>query len=289
MTSKHAHAAPEVNGAHYLDGSWLTGNPPLLAAWSHATWMGAAVFDGARAFEGVTPDLELHCERTIRSALALGLKSPMAAGQIREILLEGIARFPKGTPLYLRPFLWSEDGWMAPDPASTRICISVVEAALPEPKGYSASVSKWRRPSPETAPTDAKAVCLYAQAGRASGEAKSRGFDEAIMLDLNGNVAEFSASNLWIAKDGAAHTPVPNGTFLNGITRQRVIKLLRQAGIEVHERTLTVKDLQEADELFSTGNYGKVLPLTRFEERSLQPGPICARARELYWEFAHAG
>src|SRR3546814_19185785 len=99
---------------------------------------------------------------------------------------------------------------MSPDPASTRICVSVVEAPLPEPKGYSASVSKWRRPSPETAPTDAKAVCLYAQAGRASGEARSRGFDEAIMLDPLGHVAEFSASNLWIAQDGAAPMPVPN-------------------------------------------------------------------------------
>ncbi len=283
-----AHGGPAINGAHYLNGEWLDGNPLLLGAWSHATWMGAAVFDGARAFEGVTPDLDLHCARTIRSALALGLQSPLSAGEIREILQEGVARFPRDTALYLRPFLWSEDGWMAPDPASTQICISVVEAPLPEPKGYSASVSKWRRPSPEMAPTDAKAVCLYAQAGRASGEARSRGFDEAIMLDPLGNVAEFSASNLWIAKDGAAHTPVPNGTFLNGITRQRVIKLLRQAGIEVYERSLSVSDLLEADELFSTGNFGKVLPLTKVENRSLQPGPIYQRARELYWEFAHS-
>src|SRR3546814_17503036 len=111
---------------------------------------------------------------------------------------------------------------MSPDPASTRICVSVVEAPLPEPKGYSASVSKWRRPSPETAPTDAKAVCLYAQAGRASGAARSRGFDEAIMLDPLGNVAEFSASNLWIATDGAAHTPVPHAPFLTSTTRHRV-------------------------------------------------------------------
>jgi branched-chain amino acid aminotransferase len=284
-----AHGLPAINGAHYLDGEWLDGNPLLLGAWSHATWMGAAIFDGARAFEGVTPDLDLHCARTIRSAIALGLRSPLSAGEIREILQEGIARFPKGTPLYLRPFLWSEEGWMSPDPASTRICVSVVEAPLPEPKGYSASVSKWRRPSPETAPTDAKAVCLYAQAGRASGEARSRGFDEAIMLDPLGNIAEFSASILWIAKDGAALTPVPHGTFLNGITRQRIVKLLRQAGIEVHERTLSVQDVVEADEVFSSGNYGKVLPLTKVEHRDLQPGPIFQRARELYWEFAHGG
>jgi branched-chain amino acid aminotransferase len=278
-----------MNGQHYVDGKWESGNPLIMRSWDHAIWMGAAVFDGARAFEGVTPDLDRHCERAVRSAAALGLKSPMAAGQIREILLEGIAKFPKGTPLYLRPFMWSEDGWMAPDPASTRIVISCVEAPLPEPTGASVCLSKWRRPTPETAPTDAKAVCLYAQAGRANAEARSKGFDEAVMLDMQGNVAEFSASNLWIGKDGAAHTPVPNGTFLNGITRQRVIQLLRKAGLPVYERTLTYQDVLEADEVFSTGNFGKVMPFTRIEERHLQPGPIYTRARELYWEFAHSG
>jgi branched-chain amino acid aminotransferase len=278
-----------MNGQHYIDGQWQADNPLIMRAWDHAIWMGAAVFDGARAFEGVTPDLDKHCERAVRSATALGLKSPMAAGQIREILLEGIAKFPKGTPLYLRPFLWSEDGWMAPDPASTRIVISCVEAPLPEPTGASVCLSKWRRPTPETAPTDAKAVCLYAQAGRANAEARAKGFDEAVMLDIQGNVAEFSASNLWIGKDGAAHTPVPNGTFLNGITRQRTIQLLRKAGVPVYERTLTYQDVLEADEVFSTGNYGKVMPFTRIEERHLQPGPIYTRARELYWEFAHGG
>jgi branched-chain amino acid aminotransferase len=279
-----------MNAFHFIDGHWLEGNPPLMAVWDHGAWLGAAVFDGARAFEGATPDLTLHCERAVRSATSLGLRSPLPAGAIEEILREGIKKFPAGTALYLRPFLWSTDGWMAPDPATTRIAISVVEYAMPDPaKGMSATFTAWRRPSPETAPTDAKAVSLYAQAGRASGDARSRGFDEAIMLDLLGNVAEFSASNLWIAKDGAAHTPVPNGTFLNGITRQRVAGLLRRAGIAVHERRVTPADVLEADEVFSTGNYAKVYPITRVEGRELSPGPIYRLARQLYWEFAHRG
>jgi branched-chain amino acid aminotransferase len=273
---------------HFIDGKWVEGNPLVMNVWDHAMWLGAAVFDGARSFEGVEPDLDQHCERAVRSATALGLRSPFTAGQIHDILHEGIAKFPKGTALYLRPFLWSTDGWMDPDPATTRIVISVKEYPMPDPAaGMSVGFSKWRRPSFETAPTDAKAVCLYAQAGKACGEARSRGFQDAIMLDPLGNVAEFSSANLWIAKDGAAHTPVPNGTFLNGITRQRVIKLLRAAGIGVHERTLTPRDIQEADEVFMTGNYAKVFPVTRVEDRSLQPGPIFRRARELYWEFAH--
>ncbi|QEX19212.1 branched chain amino acid aminotransferase [Hypericibacter terrae] len=283
-SDKHA---PAINAQHFIDGKWVTGNPLLMGAWSHAIWMGSAIFDGARAFEGVTPDLDLHCQRAIRSATALGLASPMPAGQIEEILREGIAKFPKGTPLYLRPFMWSEDGFMAPDAATTRIAISVVEAALPDPKGFSACLSKWRRPSPETAPTNAKAVALYAQAGRASADAKSKGFDEGVMLDPMGHVAEFSSSNLWIAKDGAAHTPVANGTFLAGITRARVIKLLRHAGVEVFERTLTYQEVKDADEVFSTGNYGKVIPVTNIEGRHLQPGPVFQLARRLYWDFAH--
>jgi branched-chain amino acid aminotransferase len=152
----------------------------------------------------------------------------------------------------------------------------------------SVGFSKWRRPSPETAPTDAKAVCLYAQAGRACAEAKSRGFQDAIMLDPLGNVAEFSSANLWIAKDGAAHTPAANGTFLNGITRQRVIRLLRAAGVAVVETTLRYEDFVTADEIFSTGNYSKVMPIVRIDDRSLQPGPLYRKARELYWDFAHS-
>ena len=278
----------EMTAFHFIDGKWVDGNPLVMNVWDHAMWLGAAVFDGARSFEGVEPDLDRHCERAIRSATALGLRSPFPAGQIREIIREGIAKFPNGTALYLRPFLWSTDGWMDPDPATTRIVISVKEYPMPDPAtGMSVGFSKWRRPSYETAPTDAKAVCLYAQAGKACAEAKSRGFQDAIMLDPLGNVAEFSSANLWIAKDGAAHTPVPNGTFLNGITRQRVIRLLRAAGIAVYERTLTPQDVAEADEVFMTGNYAKVFPITRVEDRDLQPGPIFRRARELYWEFAH--
>ena len=123
MTPASAGGTTDMNAWHFIDGQWVAGNPLLLGAWSHATWMGCAVFDGARAFEGVTPDLDLHCQRAVRSATSLGLASPLAAGEIEEIVREGIARFPTGTALYIRPFLWSEDGFMAPDPASTRIAV----------------------------------------------------------------------------------------------------------------------------------------------------------------------
>ena len=100
-------------------------------------------------------------------------------------------------------------------------------------------------------------------------------------------MGELATANLWIAKDGAAHTPAANGTFLNGITRQRVAHLLRKAGIAVHERTITWQEVLDADEVFSTGNFAKVLPINRVEDRNLQPGPVYQRARELYWEWSH--
>ena len=115
----------------------------------------------------------------------------------------------------------------------------------------------------------------------------TRGFDNAVVLDGIGNVAELATANIWYAKDGAAHTPVANGTFLNGITKQRVVQLLRDAGVTVYERAITVEELMDADEIFTSGNYGKVMPITRIEDRDLQPGPVYSQARKSYWDWAH--
>jgi branched-chain amino acid aminotransferase len=119
-------------------------------------------------------------------------------------------------------------------------------------------------------------------------EARGRGFDNALVRDLLGNVAETGTANVFMVKDGIVLTPAPNGSFLAGVTRRRVIALLREAGIEVQERALNAADFFDADEIFSTGNYSKVVPVTRIEERELQPGPVQAKARRLYWEWAHA-
>ncbi|MEK9725486.1 MAG: aminotransferase class IV, partial [Rhodospirillaceae bacterium] len=128
--------------------------------------------------------------------------------------------------------------------------------------------------------------CLYPNVARGVADANARGFDTAVVQDPSGNVAEFSYTNLFMVKDGAVHTPAINGTFLNGITRQRTIALLRQGGFGVEERAIAFEELLDADELFATGNYAKVSPCTRLEDRELQPGPVYTRARELYFEYA---
>lgn len=271
----------------FFRGQWLDGNPALIGPMDHCLWLSSVAFDGARAFEGVAPDLDLHCQRLIRSAYAMGLQPMLTAGEIEELVHDGIARFPPGTPLYIRPMFFALSGWVDPDPDSTAFALVLHESPLPDPRGFSACLSTRRRPIPGTAPTEAKASCLYPNASLALREARQRGFENAILLDPLGNVAEFATANLFIAKDGAAHTPVWNGTFLNGITRQRVIQLLRDAGVPVYERTITWPEVLDADEVFCTGNYAKVVPVVRVEDRHYQPGPIAAQARTLYWEYAH--
>ncbi|WP_041768377.1 branched-chain amino acid aminotransferase [Pseudovibrio sp. FO-BEG1] len=275
----------------WVEGKWYEGNPPLIGPRTHSFWLGSNVFDGARGFEGVMPDLDLHCARLNRSAVNLGMKPTMRFEEMVELATEGMKKFEADEAVYIRPMYWAENdgpGIIDGDPESTRFCMCLFEAPMP-PKGASNSLtlSPFRRPTMESMPVNAKAGCLYPNNARASREAKSRGFDNAIMLDALGNVAELTSANIFMVKDGEVLTPYWNGTFLNGITRQRIIKLLSSAGYNVHETTLTYKDFYEADEIFSTGNYGKVVPVHKLDDRTMDHGPVAAKARELYWEFAH--
>lgn len=134
--------------------------------------------------------------------------------------------------------------------------------------------------------TEAKTGSLYPNSGRMIAEARSRGFDNALVRDLNGNVVETASSNVFMVKDGVVMTPAANRTFLAGITRSRVIGLLRKAGFDVHEAALSVEDFLQADEIFTTGNYSKVVGVTRLDDRNLQEGPVTRKALELYMDWA---
>jgi branched-chain amino acid aminotransferase len=275
----------------FVEGDWHEGNYPILGARTHATWLCSSVFDGARAFEGVTPDVDLHCARVNESAVALSLKPMVSVETWLGLVKDGLKRFGRDTALYIRPMYWAERSGFSlqvHDPESTRWCLIIYEAPMREPDGFSITFSPFRRPSLEVMQVNAKAGCLYPNNARALLEARSRGFDNAILHDMLGNVAELATANVFIAKDGVVLTPAWNGSFLAGITRQRVISLLREAGTSVVETTMSRRDFETADEIFSTGNYTKVMPVTRINERSLQPGPFFRKARELYWAFAHS-
>jgi branched-chain amino acid aminotransferase len=275
----------------FFDGDWHAGNAPIMGPRTHAVWLGSMVFDGARAFEGVTPDLDLHCARVNVSAAAFMLEASVPVEEWIGLAKEGIKRFDQAAELYIRPMYWAETGSLGGirhDPESTRWCLTIYEAPIPKPKGSSITLSPFRRPTAESAPVEAKAGCLYPNNARAIIEAQSRGFDNCLMRDMLGNIAELGTANVFIAKDEIVYTPTANGTFLNGITRQRVIDLLREDGVAVIERTMSYADFERADEIFSTGNFSKVSPITRIDGRPLAPGPFYQRARELYWAYAHA-
>jgi branched-chain amino acid aminotransferase len=276
----------------FFDGAWREGNIPIMGPRTHAAWLASTVFDGARAFEGVIPDLDQHCERVNRSATNFQLRPVVPAEQWISLAREGVARFDGKTALYIRPMYWAEHGvggGVRFDPDSTRWCLCVYEAPMAEPTGSAVTLSPYRRPTSDSALLSAKAGCLYPNNGRALIEALGRGFDNCVLCDALGNVAELANANVFMARDGVVYTPFPNGTFLDGVTRRRVIGLLRQAGETVVESTLTYSDFKQADEIFSTGNYLKVAPMIRIDDRPLRPGPIYQRARALYWEFARAG
>lgn len=274
----------------YYKGDWHEGDVRILGAASHGTWLGSLVFDGARAFEGVTPDLDRHSARVIQSAHALGLETKLSAGEVEAVAREGLKRFSPDIAVYIRPMMWAEDsdaGTVPPLASSTDFALCLEEIPMAPPTGFSITTTRFRRPTIETMPVNAKAACLYPNNARMMQEAKAKGFNNALVCDMLGNVAELATSNVFMARGGEVFTPIPNGTFLNGVTRQRVIGLLREAGVRVYETTLSVEDFQEAEEIFSTGNMSKVNPVTAFDDRKLPVGPLATRARALYWEWAH--
>ena len=277
----------------WFDGRWHEGgsggNPAVMRAADHGTWQGTLVFDGARSFDGVTPDLDLHCARVIRSAETMGLLPPVTAPEIEALVREGVRRYGSDRPLYLRPMLWSTEATPAlidAVPDSTVLAVCIEDLPFREPGPMTLTVSPFRRPSPDSALCEAKAACHYPNNARIVREARARGFDNALSLDQAGHVAETASTNDFLVRDGVVETPAANGSFLNGITRQRVIRLLRDDGFDVREATLDIADFTAADEIFLTGNANKVVPVTRLEARELGAGPVAARAWALHRDFA---
>lgn len=276
----------------WFEGAWHEGNIPLLRSADHGTWLGTLVFDGARTFDGVSPDLDLHCKRIVASAAAMGMRSPMTSEEIEELVRERLASYPQDMALYIRPMMWSTEGapgMIAPEADSTAFAIAIEDLEMPGVGSFSLGVSDFTRPRQDMAVTEAKAACLYANNGRIMADARARGFDNALSLDHEGNVAETASSNVFLVRDGEISTPIPNGTFLAGITRKRTIDLLKNDGVDVRETTLTLNDFEEADEIFLTGNASKITSVTRYKERDLGVGQMGTRARKLYWDYAHSG
>jgi branched-chain amino acid aminotransferase len=285
--------ATGTNIRTYFNGAWHEGDVPIMRAADHGAWLGSGVFDGARMFGGLTPDLDAHCARVNRSARALMLTPTVSTDDMVQIIHEGLKSYAADAAVYIRPMYWGINGdtsAIVPSAETTGFAICLEEIPMP-PATASATLTRtqFRRPVLESAVVNAKAGCLYPNNARMLVEARSRGFSNALVADAMGNVAETATANIFMVKDGTVFTPIPNGTFLAGITRARHMTNMRADGMTVHESVLTFDDFHGADEVFMSGNMAKVTPITAFDDTQYQVGPVTRRVREMYWDWAASG
>ena len=282
--------ATGTNIRTYFEGRWHDGDVPVMRAADHGMWLGSSVFDGARWFEGRVPDLAAHCERVNRSAEALMITPTVSPIDMVQIVEEGLKSYGPNDAVYIRPMYWALEGGplgVLPKMGATgfAICLEQIPMA-PQDTTTTLTMTQFRRPVLEDAVCNAKAGCLYPNNARMLAEATRKGFGNALVADAMGNVAETATSNVFMVRDGEGFTPIPNGTFLAGITRARHMDNLRRDGVKVHECVLSFDDFRSADEVFLTGNMTKITPVTAFDDVQYQVGPIARRARELYWDWA---
>ena len=276
----------------WFEGRWHEGDLPVMRASDHGMWQGSSVFDGARWFDGVCPDLAAHCARVNRSAEALMITPTLAAEEIEQIARDGLRAYDSTTAVYVRPMYWALHGselGIAPKPGATGFALSLEAVPMP-PAGATTTLTRtrFRRPVLEDNVCNAKAGCLYPNNARMLVEAQSKGFGNALVADAMGNVAESATANVFIVRDGVVMTPIANGTFLAGITRARHMENLRADGVEVREVVMGFDDVTAADEVFLSGNFSKVMPVTAFEDRQYQVGPVTKRVRQMYWDWARS-
>ncbi|MBL3568689.1 branched-chain amino acid aminotransferase [Rhodovulum sp. BSW8] len=284
--------ATGTNIRTYYNGTWHRGDIPVMCAADHGSWLGTTVFDGARYFEGIAPDLQAHCDRINRSAEALMITPTIGGGEMAEIVWEGLKTYPADAAVYIRPMYWALEGdslGVAPKPGATGFAICLEEIPMAAPgSATTMTTTRFRRPTLDCAVVNAKAGCLYPNNARMLAEARAKGFGNALVADALGNVAETATANVFIVKDGEFFTPIANGTFLAGLTRKRHISNLTAAGYTVHETVLSFEDVRQADEVFLSGNMMKVTPVKAFDDVQYEHGPLTAKVRELYWDWAHS-
>lgn len=286
--------ATGTNIKTYFDGTWHDGDLSIIKAADHGAWLGTTVFDGARLFDGLSPDLEAHCARINRSARALMITPTVETADMVAMVREGLASYPRDAAVYIRPMYWALAGdelGIVPLEGATGFAISLEQIPMAPPEATTTLTrTRFRRPVLEDNVVNAKAGCLYPNNARMMVEARSKGFNNALVADAMGNVAESASANVFMVKDGEIFTPIPNGTFLAGITRARHMQNLLADGLKVHEQVLSFDDFHAADEVFLSGNMMKVTPVSAFDHTAYKVGPnanpVTRRVREMYWDWA---
>ncbi len=278
------------DGFIWLDGKLVLWREAKLHVLSHGLHYASCVFEGERVYSGKIFKLREHSERLIRSGELLGFKVPYSAERLDEICNE-VVRMNKVDNGYVRPFAWRGSEMMAISAQQTTIHVAVAAWSWPSyfseearKRGLKLKTSEWRRPSPETAPTAAKAAGLYMICTMSKHQAEREGFEDALMLDWRGYIAEATGANIFLVMDGKLHTPTPE-CILDGITRRTVMQLAKDDGIEVIERHITPDELAKAQEVFLTGTAAEITPVGQIDDHRFKVGEISLRLMKEYGEL----
>ena len=280
------------DGWIWLDGKMVPWREASTHVLTHALHYASSVFEGQRAYNGEIFRLTDHSTRLHKSARLLGMELPWSVAEIdqacREVLtVNGL------TDAYMRPVAWrgSEQMCVTASKAPAHLAIAAWEWGKyfdPSKKeqGIRLDIAKWRRPAPYTAPTESKASGLYMICTLSRQDAERRGFDDALMFDWRGQVAEATGANAFFVRDGALHTPTPD-CFLNGITRQTVIDLAQRRGIEVIERAIWPEELESFEQFFLTGSAAEVTPVASAGPWNFEVGQLTLQLRSDYLDLVN--
>jgi branched-chain amino acid aminotransferase len=276
------------DGEIWYDGEMVPWRDATLHVLSHALHYASAVFEGERAYNGAIFKLTEHSQRLVNSGRMLGFEIPWTVDQIDRACVE-TCKANRITDGYVRPIAWRGSEMMGVSAQSSKIHLAIAcwqwgsyfNEEIKK-KGIRLKTSPWRRPAPECAPVHAKAAGLYMICTLSKHAMESEGYEDALMLDYRGLVAEATGANIFFAMpDGRLHTPTPD-CFLNGITRQTVIGLAKGRGFEVVERAIRPEEMAEAREVFLTGSAAEVTPVGVIDDLRFTPGEITRAMIEDY-------
>ena len=267
------------DGWIWLDGQFVPWREATVHVLTHGLHYASAVFEGERMYGGEIFELTAHTERLFKSAEILDFEIPFTVAQIDQACKDTCAKNGL-TDAYIRPIAWRGSEMIGVSAQNTKIHVAIACWDWPsyfspaeKAKGIRMCWAKYKRPSPETEPVHAKAAGLYMICTISKHAAEKDGYTDSMMLDYRGYVAESTGSNVFFIKDGVIHTPLPD-SFLNGITRQSLIKLARAKGFEVIERHIRPEELSEFSECFVTGSAAEVTPVSEIGEYRFTPGNI---------------
>lgn len=275
------------DGLIWFDGEIVPWRDAKVHVLTHGLHYASSVFEGERAYNGKIFLMQEHSERFIRSADLIDMKMPYTAEQLNTAKMD-ILKANNLTDAYIRPvaFRGSEQLGISAQATKTHVAIACWEwpsyfGAEAREKGISIMTGKWRAPMPDTATTSSKAAGLYATHTMSKHAAEAKGYTDALMLDYRGLVAELTGANLFMVKDSKIKTPDPD-CFLNGLTRQTVIKLAKEHNIPLEVGSITLEELKNADEVFATGTAAEVTAIGKIDDIAFTVGPITRKLREAY-------